>query len=94
MDTTSRESRPPGGSAPATSPCSRLVSLLSDYLDERLPADVRAELDRHLSGCPACTDFVGSFRLTVSLLQSLNDDDLPQELRVRLRAFLDDRSRC
>jgi anti-sigma factor (TIGR02949 family) len=71
--------------------CPRLVSLLSDYIDGRLPADVRTNLEQHLSGCSECTEFVGSFRSTVALLQSLNEDDLPAELRVRLKAFLDDR---
>ena len=74
--------------------CPRLVALLSDYLDGRLPADVKADLERHLSGCSECTAFVGTFRSTVSLLQSLSDNDLPEELRVRLRAFLDDNSKC
>lgn len=73
--------------------CSRLVSLLSDYLDGRLPSAVRAELERHLSGCPECTAFVGTFRSTVSLLQSLEEKDLPEELRLRLRAFLDNHCR-
>ncbi len=71
--------------------CPRIVSLLSDYLDGRLPSDVRIELEQHLSGCSECTSFVGSFRSTVAMLQSLNEDDLPQELRLRLKAFLDDR---
>lgn len=76
------------------SDCPRIVSLLSDYLDGRLPSDVRAELDQHLSGCPECMAFVGTFRSTVSLLQSLQEKDLPEELRLRLRAFIDDRSKC
>jgi RNA polymerase sigma-70 factor (ECF subfamily) len=70
--------------------CPRIVSLLSDYLDGRLPSDVCVELEQHLSGCPECTAFVGTFRSTVSLLQSLEEKDLPEELRLRLRAFLDD----
>jgi anti-sigma factor RsiW len=74
--------------------CPRLVSLLSDYLDGRLPEAVRAELDQHLSGCSECTAFVGTFRTTVSLLHSLEESDLPEELRLRLRAFLDDHSNC
>jgi len=74
--------------------CPKLVALLSDYLDGRLPADVKADLEQHLSGCSECTAFVGTFRSTVSLLQSLSDNDLPEELRVRLRAFLDDHSKC
>ena len=76
------------------SDCPRIVSLLSDYLDGRLPADVRADLDQHLAGCLECTAFVGTFRSTVNLLQSLEEKDLPEELRLRLRAFLDDHSKC
>ena len=71
--------------------CPHIVSLLSDYLDGRLPADVRLDLEQHLNGCSECTTFVGSFRSTVALLQSLKDEDLPEELRLRLKAFLDDR---
>jgi anti-sigma factor RsiW len=71
--------------------CPRIVSLLSDYIDGRLPADVRSDLEQHLSGCSECTTFVGTFRSTVTLLQSLNEEDLPDELRLRLKAFLDDR---
>ena len=70
-----------------------MVSLLSDYLDGRLAADVRADLEQHLGGCADCSSFVESFRSTVTLLQSLTDDDLPDELRTRLKAFLDDRCR-
>ena len=73
------------------SDCSRLVSLLSDYLDGRLASDVRSDLEQHLSGCSECTAFVGTFRSTIALLQSLSDQDLPEELRLRLKAFLDDR---
>ncbi|GAC1459009.1 MAG: zf-HC2 domain-containing protein [Gemmatimonadaceae bacterium] len=74
--------------------CPRIVSLLSDYLDGRLPPDVRSDLEQHLSGCSECTAFVSTFRSTVSLLQSLEEDDLPEELRFRLKAFLDDHSKC
>ena len=71
------------------SDCSRLMELLAEYLDGRLPPERRAELEQHLSGCPECVGFVRTFRSTVSLLQSLSEDDLPEELRVRLRSFLD-----
>ncbi len=74
--------------------CPRIISLLSDYLDGRLPADVQHDLEQHIGGCSECTKFVGSFRSTVTLLQSLTEDDLPEELRLRLKAFLDDRWKC
>ena len=72
--------------------CPRIVSLLSDYLDGRLPADVQNDLEVHLGGCSECASFVESFRSTVTMLQSLTDADLPEELRLRLKAFLDDHS--
>ena len=76
---------------PSDPACPRIVALLSDYLDGRLPADVRTDLEQHLGGCSECARFVDSFRSTISLLHSLSDEDLPEELRVRLKAFLDDR---
>jgi anti-sigma factor RsiW len=69
--------------------CSDLIALLSDYVDDRLSPDIRADLDEHLAGCPECVAFVQTFRSTISLLQSLAEEDLPAEVRLRLRAFLD-----
>ncbi len=72
---------------------SDLVALVSDYLEGRLSPDTCADLERHLVACPDCTVFVQTFGSTVSLLQSLTEQDLPPELRLRLRAFPDDHAR-
>ena len=71
--------------------CSRVVTLLVDYVEGRLPDAVRLELEAHLSGCGPCAAAVNTYRKTVSLLASLDEEDLPPELRMRLRAFLDRR---
>jgi anti-sigma factor (TIGR02949 family) len=73
--------------------CSRLVALLTEYLEGRLSQDLRSDLEHHLEGCPECVAFVRTFRSTVSLVQSLTEQDLPPELRLRLRAFLDEHGR-
>ena len=73
--------------------CSQLIALLTEYLEGRLPADAHRDLEQHLAACPSCVAFVRTFRTTVSLLQSLTEEDLPRELRTRLKAFLDDRAR-
>jgi anti-sigma factor RsiW len=70
-----------------------VVALLADYLEGRLPDATRVDLERHLAGCPACEACVASYRSTVDLLHSLSEDDLPPELTLRLRAFLDKRGR-
>jgi anti-sigma factor RsiW len=69
--------------------CSQVVALLLDYLEQRLPDDRRLDLDRHLADCPKCLAALETYRATVSLLGSLEEDDLPDDLRLRLRAFLD-----
>ncbi len=72
--------------------CRTVVALLADYLEGRLPEHARAELEQHLAGCPACLRDLNTYRSTVSLLRSLRDEDLPAPLRLRLRAFLDQRA--
>jgi anti-sigma factor RsiW len=73
--------------------CPEVVALLVDYLEGRLPADTRSDLERHLAGCASCEAYVASYRSTVDLLHSLGENDLPPELHLRLRAFLDERGR-
>ncbi len=74
--------------------CSRVVSLLLDYLEHRLPPDVQQGLDRHLAGCDVCMRQLRTYQSTVSLLRSIDEDDLPPELRLSLRAFLDQKRCC
>ena len=69
--------------------CGSLVKLLVDYLERRLPTDVRNDLDAHLQKCPRCVAQLRSYESTVSLLRSLRDDDLPPDLRLTVRSFLD-----
>lgn len=71
--------------------CPEVVALLLDYLEERLPPQTRAELERHLGGCRSCESYLASYRSTVDLLHSITESDLPPELHMRLRAFLDRR---
>ena len=72
--------------------CAKAVRFLADYLERRLDAQARAELDAHLARCPECVRELRTYASTVSLLRSLKDDDLPPHLRMTLRSFLD--ARC
>ena len=69
-------------------PCSRVVALLADYLEERLQPQHHAELTRHLDDCQTCLAQLHTYRSTVSLLRSLKEEDLPPDLRRTLRLFL------
>ena len=69
--------------------CTDLVALLADYVERRLPPNVHAELERHLAACSRCVTQLKTYESTVSLLHSIKEDDLPEELRSTLKAFID-----
>jgi anti-sigma factor RsiW len=76
----------------AASKCTNVVRLLADYLEGHLPEPIHQELDQHLARCPRCVAQLRSYESTVSLLRSLREDDLPPELRLTLKSFID--SKC
>ena len=65
------------------------MRLLVDFLERQLPPDVHANLERHLSKCPHCLAQLKTYESTVSLLRSVDEEELPAELRWTLRSFLD-----
>ena len=69
--------------------CCKVVRFLADYFERRVDPEVRAELDAHLQKCPRCVTQLRTYESTVSLLRSLKDDDLPPDLRLTVRSFLD-----
>ena len=38
--------------------CRELVELVTEYLDDALPPDLRAAVFRHLAGCDGCVEYV------------------------------------
>lgn len=69
--------------------CTAVLTLLADYVEGRLSTERCRALEQHLDGCAKCQTAVSTYRRTVGLLRSLTEEDLPKELRLRLRAFLD-----
>jgi anti-sigma factor RsiW len=51
---------------PAREPaCREVVELVTEYLDEALPAGRRDAVERHLGGCAGCAAFVGRVRTAI-----------------------------
>jgi anti-sigma factor RsiW len=69
--------------------CGSVVKLLADYLERQLPSSIRRDLEAHLARCPRCVAQLKTYESTVSLLRSLRDDELPPELRLTLKSFID-----
>lgn len=69
--------------------CRSVAKLLADYLEHHLSSSTQRDLEAHLERCPRCLSQLRTYESTVSLLRSLHDDELPAELRLRVKSFLD-----
>ena len=78
--------------------CREFTEFLHEYLFGNLPAEQRAEFDKHLAECPWCVAYLESYKKTMLLEQSafaVADDapppaEAPEEL---IQAILHARSR-
>ena len=68
--------------------CREVVELISGYLDDALPADVRAAVDAHLAGCDGCTMVLEEFRQTIAMTGMLTEEQVtPTQRDILLAAF-------
>jgi anti-sigma factor RsiW len=58
--------------------CQELVELITSYLDDALPADVRQRFERHLEVCPGCGIYLEQMRMTLRLLGTLSAETIPE----------------
>jgi anti-sigma factor (TIGR02949 family) len=79
----------PGEKIVAGLACSEVLDRLSEYLDDELPPDARAQLEAHLRGCEGCARFGGELAATVRALKAHLRDRLPEGFRGRLLGALD-----
>jgi MFS family permease len=49
--------------------CKELVELVTGYLDDVLPPDLKDEVQQHLDGCDGCGEYVRQIGLTIRALQ-------------------------
>ena len=65
--------------------CEGLLESLSAYIDGDLPAELCAELEKHLAGCNDCRVVLNTTKRTIDLVHSpLEKPDLPEDVRERL----------
>ena len=70
--------------------CGSVVKLLADYLERQLPPALRAGARAaSRSGVPAASRSFAPTNPPSRLLRSLRDDELPPELRLTVKSFID-----
>jgi anti-sigma factor RsiW len=70
--------------------CRELVELVSDYLEDALPATDRSRFEAHIAGCEHCAAYLRQMRDTLWLLGELPNDSISPQAEADLRlAFRD-----
>jgi anti-sigma factor RsiW len=64
--------------------CQELVELVTDYLEEKLPAAERARFEAHLVGCSGCQNYLEQMRKTIQVVGKLREDHLTPESKAAL----------
>ncbi len=60
--------------------CRELVEVVTEYLDDSLPADEVARIREHLASCDGCQAHVEQVRATVRVLRGEPDEQASPEL--------------
>jgi anti-sigma factor RsiW len=61
--------------------CQQAVELVTDYLEGALSRTDRRRFERHLAGCPHCTEYLAQVRRTIELTGSVTPDDLTPQVQ-------------
>ncbi|HEX2128611.1 MAG TPA: zf-HC2 domain-containing protein [Solirubrobacterales bacterium] len=70
--------------------CTEEVELMTEYLEGALPPAEAARLERHLSTCPGCTEYLEQMRTLAGSLNELGPEAIPPAIRDELlHAFRD-----
>jgi predicted anti-sigma-YlaC factor YlaD len=67
--------------------CREAVELVTDYLEGGLTRRDRARLERHLTECPHCREYLDQMRATIAVLGRVEPDSLAPEVRDELVAL-------
>ena len=70
--------------------CQEVVELVSDYLEQALPADEAAVFEQHLNFCEGCLWYVDQVRRTVDTVGELTEDRVPEDTKAKLMAAFRD----
>lgn len=71
--------------------CEDVVATLQDYFDGTLDPGLAATITRHFRNCPDCRAFRKTYGKTIRLIGKLAGDDIPDEVRRRVRSALHER---
>ena len=61
--------------------CQRVVEMVTDYLEGALSRSERRRFEKHLAGCPHCTEYLAQIRESIRLAGRVTPEDLTPRMR-------------
>jgi anti-sigma factor RsiW len=68
--------------------CQEVITVLLEYLDHTLDAEIVAKLEYHLETCAPCRAYLATYRRTIATVRAAGRSEMPEDMRRRLAAFL------
>jgi anti-sigma factor RsiW len=69
--------------------CRDFLAELSDYLDDRIDTELRAELEGHMTECPDCWVIADTTKKTIQIYKGMEPYPIPPEVESRLMKALE-----
>jgi len=66
--------RPDPTAAPGGLTCRELVELVTDYLEDTIPRQIRARFEEHLRACEGCVTYLDQLRILLRACGQLRDE--------------------
>lgn len=79
---------PPLAAAPVAGGCPDIVLLFSEHLEGEISASVCADMEQHLSRCPACRSKCDSLQRTLALCRAAPLPEVPEAVQADVRRAL------
>jgi len=67
--------------------CRQAVELVTDYLEDALDRRGRRRFEKHLAGCPHCTEYLAQMRATIALTGRITADDMTPVMQAEFIAL-------
>jgi len=64
--------------------CHEVIDILTEYLEDALPAEERRRVEEHLAGCDGCTAYLETMRETIRVTGMLTEEQIPVEQKEQL----------
>jgi predicted anti-sigma-YlaC factor YlaD len=64
--------------------CQEVVELVTDYLEQALLPETRAQFEEHVAECPGCETYLEQVQQTIKMLRKLSEQSMFPETKQEL----------